>query len=108
MAGGAKVRWQPNVGGRRPRVVVEGRRKSCSETERGTTAGAAWPEARRNGGRGLAWFSRRKSRREKEKTTTGDSGSGSTGAARDVVAGICREKWRSSAREEERGFNFEP
>ena len=26
------------------RVVVEGRRNTCRETERGTTAGAAWPE----------------------------------------------------------------
>jgi len=67
VAGGAKVRWQPNVGGRRPRVVVEGHQKSCSETERGTTAGVAWPEARRHGGRRLAWFSRRKSRREKDR-----------------------------------------
>jgi len=27
---------------------------------------------------------------------------------RNAVAGICREKWRSSTREEERGFIFEP
>jgi len=46
------------------RVVVEGCRNTCRETERGTTVAAAWPEARRHGGRGLAWISRRKSRRE--------------------------------------------
>ena len=27
---------------------------------------------------------------------------------RAMVAGTCREKWRRSAREEERGFSFEP
>ncbi|QCE11890.1 hypothetical protein DEO72_LG10g3128 [Vigna unguiculata] len=45
-------------------MVVEGRRNTCRETERGTTVAIAWPEARRHGGRGLAWISRRKSRRE--------------------------------------------
>ncbi|QCE01216.1 hypothetical protein DEO72_LG7g2510 [Vigna unguiculata] len=79
---------------------------------------------------GLTWWSRRKSQREEETTTmtmqrwqhnggsgsTGDGGSGSTELAllewpelaERRVAGICREKWRSSAREEERVFSFEP
>ncbi|QCE03176.1 hypothetical protein DEO72_LG8g1198 [Vigna unguiculata] len=51
MAGGAKVWWQPNVGGRRrgSRVVVEGRQNSCRERE-GRLARVAWPEARRDDG----------------------------------------------------------
>jgi len=56
VAGGEIVRWQHNVGERRrgARVVVEGRWNSCRERDTVQSerqlVGAAWPEARRDGG----------------------------------------------------------
>ncbi|QCE03175.1 hypothetical protein DEO72_LG8g1197 [Vigna unguiculata] len=106
MAGGAKVWWQPNVGGRRrgSRVVVEGRQNSCRE--RGTTgqSSVSGGETRRrqhNGGsttRGLTWWCRLKLQRGKEETATTAAqrwqhNRGSTRrGARGGVTGSCREK----------------